>query len=169
MATLRTKRKLAALNNENCEEHPRSVFTQKSNVPRSNEDYITQVSKVLEGRVTKKLSQEFSRTENRIIGTSSRLAYFIMNPPIQSHSRTARDTSRNANGTNQATNEDRTTPRVSLILQRASCRARRHETLAQKMVMTMTYLNRIQICLFEQKRWMTGEIRLFFGRKNFSL
>ena len=62
MAT-RNKMKLAALNKENCEEHPRSNLTQNSNVPRSQEDYITQVSEEIEGRVTKKLSQEFSRTE----------------------------------------------------------------------------------------------------------
>ena len=55
MAT-RNKRKLAALNKENCEEHPRSNLAQNSNVPRSQEDYITQVSEEIEGRVTKKLS-----------------------------------------------------------------------------------------------------------------
>ena len=44
MATLRNKKKLAALNKENCEEHPRSNLAQNWNVPRSQEDYITQVS-----------------------------------------------------------------------------------------------------------------------------
>ena len=68
MATLKSIRKLAALNKENCEEHPRSSMAQNSNVPRSQEDYITQVSEEIEGRVTKKLSQEFSMTENRISG-----------------------------------------------------------------------------------------------------
>ena len=67
MAILRNKRKLAALNKLNCEEHPRNNMAQNSNVPRSQEDYITQVSEEIEGRVTKKLSQEFSRTENRIL------------------------------------------------------------------------------------------------------
>ena len=43
MAT-RNKRKLAALNKENCEEHPRSNLASISNVPKSQEDYITQVS-----------------------------------------------------------------------------------------------------------------------------
>ena len=52
MAT-RNKRKLAALNKENCEEHPRSNLAQNSNFPRSQEDYITQVSEEIEGRVTK--------------------------------------------------------------------------------------------------------------------
>ena len=69
----RNKRKLSALNKENCEEHPRSNLVQNSNVSRSQEDYLTQVSEEIEGRVTKKLSQEFSRTENRILGALSRL------------------------------------------------------------------------------------------------
>ena len=71
MAT-RNKRKLAALNKESCEEHPRGNLTQNSAAPRSQEDYITQVSEEIEGRVTKKLSQEFSRTENRILGALAR-------------------------------------------------------------------------------------------------
>ena len=86
METLRNKKKLAALNKETCEEHPRSNFAQNSNVPRSQEDYITQVSEGIEERVTKKLSQEFSRTENRILGALARLDDFLMNPLIQSHS-----------------------------------------------------------------------------------
>ena len=66
MAT-RNNRKMAALNKENCEEHPRSSLAQNSNVARSQEDYITQVPEEIEERVTKKLSKEFSRTENRIL------------------------------------------------------------------------------------------------------
>ena len=42
-----------------------SNLAQSSNVPRSQEDYITQVFEEIEGRVTKKLSQEFNMTENR--------------------------------------------------------------------------------------------------------
>ena len=63
MATLRNKRKLAGLNKENCEENPRSNLAQNSNVRRSQEDYITQVFEKIEGKVTKKLSQEFSKTK----------------------------------------------------------------------------------------------------------
>ena len=66
MATLRNMRKLAAINKEKCEEHLRNNLAQNLNVSRSQEDYITQVSEEIEGRVTKKLSQEFSRTENHI-------------------------------------------------------------------------------------------------------
>ena len=82
MATLRNKRKLAALNKENGEEHPRSNLAQNLNVPRSQQDYIPQVSEEIEGRVTKKLSQEFSRTENRILGVLARLDDFLMSPLI---------------------------------------------------------------------------------------
>ena len=105
MAT-RNKRKLAALNKEKCEEHPRSNLAQNSNVPRSKEDYISQVSEEIEGRVTKKLSKEFSRTENRILGALARLDDFLMNPLIQGHSGTTTETSRNVFSINQGTNED---------------------------------------------------------------
>ena len=73
MATLRNKRKLAALNKKKCEEHPKSKLAQNSIVFRLQEEYITQVSEEKEGRVTKKLSQEFSRTESCILGALSRL------------------------------------------------------------------------------------------------
>ena len=106
MATLRNKRKLAALNEENCEEHPRNNMVQNSNVPWSEEDYITQVSEEIEGRVTKKLSQEFSRTENRILGALARLDDSLMNPLLQGHSGTAPETSRNALSTSQGRNDD---------------------------------------------------------------
>ena len=105
MAT-RNKRKLAALNKENCEEHPRSNLTQNSAASRSQEDYITQVSQEIEGRVTKKLSQEFSRTENRILGALARLDGFLMNPLLQGHSENTPETSGNTFNTNQRTNED---------------------------------------------------------------
>ena len=106
MATFRNKRKLAALNKESCEEHPRSNLAQNSNVSRSQEASITQVSGEIEGRVTKKLSQELIRTENCILGALSPLDDFLMNPLIQGHSGTAPETSRNAFGTNHGTNED---------------------------------------------------------------
>ena len=83
MATLRNKRKLAALNKESCTEHPGRNLAQNSNVPRSQEDYITQVGEEIEGRVTKKLSKEFNRTESRILGVLSRLDEFRLNPLIE--------------------------------------------------------------------------------------
>ena len=105
MAT-RHKRNLAALNRENCEEYPRSNLASTSNVPRSQEDYITQVFEEIEGRFTKKLSQEFSRTENRILGALARLDDFLMNPLLQGHSGTTPETPRNVFSINQGTNEN---------------------------------------------------------------
>ena len=104
--TTRNKKKLAALNKDNCEEHPRSNLAQNSNAPRSQEDYITQVSEEIEGRVTKRLSKEFSRTENRILGALARLDGFLMNTLLQGHSGATPEASRNPLSTSQGTNED---------------------------------------------------------------
>ena len=104
--TTRNKRKLAALNKENCEENPRSDMARNSSTPRSQEDYITQVSEEIEGRVTKRLSKEFSRTENRILGTLARLDDFLMNPLLPGHSGTAPEPTRNTTRNSQGTNED---------------------------------------------------------------
>ena len=104
MAT-RNKRKLAILNKENCEEHPSNNLAQNSNVPRSQADYITQVSEEFEGRVTKN-SQDFSRMENRILGALARLDDFLMNPLLQGHSGTTPEMSRNVFSINQGMNED---------------------------------------------------------------
>ena len=104
--TTRNKRKLAALNKENCEERPRSNLAQNSSTPRSQEDYLTQVSEEIEGRVTKRLSKEFSRTENRILGALAGLDDFLMNPLLLGHSGTTPEPSRHALNTSQGTNED---------------------------------------------------------------
>ena len=84
--TTRNKNKLAALKKENCAEHPRSNLAQNSSAPRSQEDYITQVSEKIEGRITKRLSKEFSRTENRILGALARLDDFFMKPILPGRS-----------------------------------------------------------------------------------
>ena len=104
--TTRNKRKLAALNKKNCEEHPRSNLAQNASAPRSQEDYITQVSEEIEGRVKKRLSKEFSRTENRILGALARLDDFLMNPLLSGHSGTTPEPTRNTSHNNQGTNED---------------------------------------------------------------
>ena len=104
--TTRNKKKLAALNKENCEKHPRSKLAQISGDPRSQEDYITQVSEEIEGMVTKRLSKEFSRTGNRILGALVRLDDFLMNPLLPGHSGTTPEPTRKALYINQGTNED---------------------------------------------------------------
>ena len=104
--TTRNKRKLTALNKENCEEHPRSNLAQNSSAPSSHEDYITQVSEEIEGTVRKRLSKEFRRTENRILGALARLHDFLMNPLLPGYAGATPETTRSALGNNQGTNED---------------------------------------------------------------
>ena len=106
MATLRNKRKLAAATRETQEELPRNGQSRNTSVPRINEEYITQLSQEIEGRVRKKLSQEFSRSKYRILGALSKLDEFLLNPQIRTHSGTVLGTFRNTNVENQGTNED---------------------------------------------------------------
>ena len=107
MATLRNKRKLAAVTRKTQEENPRNGQSRNTSVPRINEEYITELSEEIEGRVSKNLSQEFSRTESRILGALSKLDEFFLNQQIQTHSETtAPGTFRNTNVENQGTNED---------------------------------------------------------------
>ena len=106
MATLRSNRKITALTKENHEERPRSNQARDTNVPRSQEDYITEVAEEIEGRLTKKMSKVFNRTESHILGNLSRLDEFILNPLIEGHPGSAPETSQNTYGINRGTNED---------------------------------------------------------------
>ena len=80
MATLGNKKKFAAVARDNQEGSLRNSQSRNSGDPRINEENITQVSDEIEGRVTKKLSQEFRRTESRILGVLSKLDEFFLNP-----------------------------------------------------------------------------------------
>ena len=97
---------MAAVTRETQEEHPRNGQSRNMSVPRINEEYITQVSEEIESTVTKKLSQEFRRTESRILRALSKLDEFLLNPQIRTHSGTVQGTFRNTNVENQGTNED---------------------------------------------------------------
>ena len=91
---------------ETQEEHPRNNQSRNTPVPRINEEYITQDSEETEGRVTEKLSQEFSRTESRILGALSNLDEFLLNQHTRTHSGTVPESFRNTNVDNQGMNED---------------------------------------------------------------
>ena len=106
MATLRNKRKLAAVSRE-APESTRSGRTPNILDPELTQDYISQISEVIEGRVTKKLSKEFSRTESRILGALSKLDEFLLNPQVRTCSVAVPGISRSSNLKNQGTNEDR--------------------------------------------------------------
>ena len=94
MATLKNKRKLAAVSRET-QEHSRNSQSQNTFVPGITEEYITQISEQIKGRVTKKLSQEFSRLECSILGALSKLDEFLLNPQARTLSGTVSGTSRN--------------------------------------------------------------------------
>ena len=106
MATLRNKRKLAAVLRET-PESTRNSRGQSTLDPDVTQDHISQVSEEIEGRVTKKLSKEFSRTESRILGAFSKLDQFLLNPQVGTCSVAVPGTSRNNNSENRGTTGDR--------------------------------------------------------------
>ena len=81
------------MNREKYEESERSNQPRDTIVPKIQEEYITQLSEVTEERVTKKLSQELSRTEGRIPVTLSKLDEFLLNPQFWLRSRFVPETS----------------------------------------------------------------------------
>ena len=106
MATLRNKRKLAAVSRET-PEGSRSSRAQNVLDPELTQDYISQVSEEIKGRVTKKLSKEFSKTKSRILGALSKLDEFLLNPQVRTCSVAVPKTSRNNTSENQETTGDR--------------------------------------------------------------
>ena len=106
MATLRNKRKLATVSRETLEA---SRDSRGRNVldPELTQDYISQVSEEIEGRVTKKLSKEYNKMESRILGALSKLDEFLLNPQVRTCSVAAHGTSRNSNSQNRETHGDR--------------------------------------------------------------
>ena len=106
MATLRNKRKLAAVSRETPEG---STSSGGQNVldPELTQDNISQVSEEIEARVTKKLSKEFSKTESRILGAWSKHDELLLNPQVRTCSVAVHGTSRKANSENRETHGDR--------------------------------------------------------------
>ena len=105
MATLRNKRKLAAVSKEtkNHQEQP----VKNTSVPGITEEYITQVSEKIEGRDSLKNSQEFSRTEFCILGALSKLDEFISSPQARTCFGTVPGPSRNIDLENREPTGDR--------------------------------------------------------------
>ena len=86
MTTLRKTRKLAVVSSKTQEEHPGNGQSRNTSVPRSSQENITQVLEKIEGRVARKLSQDFSRTVFRILGALSKVEGFLLNPQIRTFS-----------------------------------------------------------------------------------
>ena len=108
MATLRNKRKIAAVSRET-PENTRNSQSRNTLDPEMAHEYISQVSEEIEGRVTKKLSKEFSRTESRILGALSKLDEFLLNPQVRTCSVAVPGTSRNSDSGDREPNGDRFT------------------------------------------------------------
>ena len=106
MATLKSRRKLAAVSRET-PEGTRNSRAQNVLDPELTQDYISQVSEEIEGKVTKKHSKEFSRTESRILGALSKLDEFLLNPQVRTFSVAVPGISRNNNSENRETTGDR--------------------------------------------------------------
>ena len=106
MATLRIKKKLAAVSRET-PESTRNSRRQSTLDLDLTQDYISQVSEEIEDRVTKKLSKEFSRTESRILGALSNLDEFLLDPQVRTRSVAVPGTSRNNNSENREATGDR--------------------------------------------------------------
>ena len=106
MATLRNKKKLEAVSRQT-PENTRNTQSRNTIDPEMAQEYISQVSEEIEGRVTKKLSKEFSRTESRILGALSKLDEFLLNPQVRTCSVAVPGTSRNSNSENREPTGDR--------------------------------------------------------------
>ena len=106
MATLRSKRKLAAVSRET-PENTRNNQSQNTLDPEMAQEYVSQVSEEIEGRVTEKLSKEFSRTESRMLGALSKLDEFCLIPQVRTCSVAVPGTSRNSKSVNRKPTGDR--------------------------------------------------------------
>ena len=106
MATLRNRRQIAAVSRET-QESLRSSQSQNTSAPGNTEEFIVQVFEDIEGRVTKKLSQVFSRTASSILGALSKLDEFLLNPQVPTFSETIPGTLRSADVENQEPSQDR--------------------------------------------------------------
>ena len=107
MANSRNRRKLAAISREKPENTRNTRKSQNTLNLGMAEEYITQVSDEIDGRVTKKCSQEFSRMESRILGALSKLDEFLLNPQVRICSVAVPETSRNNNSENREPAGDR--------------------------------------------------------------
>ena len=106
MATLRSKRKIAAVSREKPESAMKSRARNTFD-PELAQDYISQVSEAIEGRLTKKLPKEFCRTESCILGVLSKMDEFLLNPQVRTCSVAVPGTSRNSDSENPELKGDR--------------------------------------------------------------
>ena len=106
METLRNKRNLAAVSRET-PENTRNSQLQNPLDPEMAQERISQVSEEIEGRVTNKLSKDFSRTESHILGALSKLDEFLLNPQVRTCSLAVPGTTRKNGSEDREPTRDR--------------------------------------------------------------
>ena len=106
LAILMNKRKLAAVSRET-PGSTRNSRAQNAIDQKMAQEYVSHVSEETDGRVTKKLSKEFSRTESRILGALWKLDEFLLNPQVRTCSVAVPGTSKISNSGNREPFGDR--------------------------------------------------------------
>ena len=106
MAILKNERKLTAVSIE-LTKNTRNSKSRNTIGPEVVQDYNSQDSEEIEGRVTKKLSKEYSWTESRFLGALSKLDHFLLNPQVRTCSLAVPGTFRNSDSGNRESNGDR--------------------------------------------------------------
>ena len=124
MATLRNKRKLAAVTRETT----RNNQSQNTLNTGMAEEYMTHFSEEIEGRVTKKLPQEFNWTESRILGALCKLDELLLNPQVRTSSVAVPGTSRNNNSEKWEPSWDRSLDDPCPELMFSACYSEQEET-----------------------------------------
>ena len=112
------------MNRVNHEDFSRKNEARSTNSPGIMKDYFKQISEVIEGTMTKKLSQEFSKTESRILGALSPLDEFLQNPQARAYSgpvpETSQNLSRRSQGANDYSSQNDTHPEVEVSLSQST-------------------------------------------------
>ena len=153
MATLRNKRKLATMARER-QKNPRNHQLQNSAAPGITENYIAQVSE----DITKKLSQDFSKTESRILDALSKLDEFLLNPQIRTFCGTTPRTIRNTDVENQEPSGDRSQndphPELDFSARRASNLTDSDPEETSHKIVYFTFFLEKSGCIFFKMKWM---------------
>ena len=98
---------------------PQNTFT-----PGLTEEYTAQVSEEIERMFIKKLSQEFRRTESRILSALSKLDEFLLSPHVRTCSIGVLGTSGNKNLENWKPTGDRSLNDLYPEVELSACRIR---------------------------------------------
>ena len=137
MATLRNKRNLAAVSGE-ARDQPWNSQSSNTSVPGLTEDYITQVSREIDARVTEKLSQECSWTVSRILGSLSELHEFRLSPRARTLSGAIPGTSRNDDTENREPPRHRSQNDLYDEVELCACRSNNSVAQTRKRPTTIT-------------------------------